>query len=188
MPNCWNNEFHYYCWSQTQGRSGVKKVHRKTSVFSLTHLYVVPQTLMKTGMKSTVSLHSTHYFHLCSQMIFKPMALSTQRFCIIGAVKTRLHTAFVCLHWTRQRPLKACCRCRTKRGGTVHIINIEIWVLFFFPRCFPRCPTVNLNMYPLTAYNHIDAVIMWLNPDSPCIVDSEKVKFLLYMTSHNHHQ
>lgn len=75
-----------------------------------------------------------------------------------------------------------------KEAGRSTSSTLRSECCFFFPRCFPRCPTVNLNMYPLTAYNHIDAVIMWLNPDSPCIVDSEKVKFLLYMTSHNHHQ
>ena len=36
------------------------------------------------------------------------------------------------------------------------------------------CPPVNLNMYPLTVYNHMNAVIMccdW-DPDPPCILES----------------
>ena len=34
-------------------------------------------------------------------------------------------------------------------------------VCVFFSMCFPKCLTVNLNMYPLTVCNHMDAVIMF---------------------------
>ena len=36
---------------------------------------------------------------------------------------------------------------------------------------------INLNMYPLTVYNHMDAVIMCcgVDLDPPCILESDKV-------------
>ena len=54
---------------------------------------------------------------------------------------------------------------------------------------FPWCPPVNLNMYPLTVYNHRDVVIMcsdWeTNP--PNILESDNVTFfaLNYMTTYS---
>ena len=45
---------------------------------------------------------------------------------------------------------------------------------------FPRCLPVNIITYPLTVYNHMDAVIMCgdLDPDPPNILESDKVTFL----------
>ena len=41
------------------------------------------------------------------------------------------------------------------------------------------CYTVNLNTYPTTVYNHMDAVIMFCSwdPDPSCILESDKIKF-----------
>ena len=49
----------------------------------------------------------------------------------------------------------------------------------FFSRCFPQRPPVNLNMYQLTIYNHMDAVIMCCDrdPDPLNIPESDKVMF-----------
>ena len=59
-----------------------------------------------------------------------------------------------------------------------------VYVCVFFWRCFPQCPR-NLHVYPLTLYNHMDAVIMssdW-DPDPPNILESDKV---LGSKLHNH--
>lgn len=51
----------------------------------------------------------------------------------------------------------------------------------FFFKYFPWFPPVNLNMYPPTVYNHIDAVIIWCgwDPDPPFIMESDKVTFFV---------
>ena len=57
-----------------------------------------------------------------------------------------------------------------RHGSTGH--DVKICVIFFFP----QCPPVNLNMYPLTVYNHMNAVIMccgW-DLDPQCIMESDK--------------
>ena len=40
-------------------------------------------------------------------------------------------------------------------------------------------PPVYLNKYPLTVYNHMDAIILCfdLDPDPTCILESDKVTF-----------
>lgn len=45
----------------------------------------------------------------------------------------------------------AALRLLKRRGSTHHVDNVCV---------FPQCPLVNLNTYPLTAYNHMDADIM----------------------------
>ena len=53
------------------------------------------------------------------------------------------------------------------------------WHLCVFYRCISQVPPLNLNIYLLTVYNHIDAVIKccdW-DPDTPNILESDKHVF-----------
>ena len=63
------------------------------------------------------------------------------------------------------------CR-RYKKGATVHVKIMT--PVCFVSTFFPRCPPVNLNMYPATVCNHIDAVIMC------CDYDLESVKITFF--------
>ena len=48
----------------------------------------------------------------------------------------------------------------------------------FFLYTVPQFPPVNLNIYPTTFYNHMDAVMMYCDRDldPPCIMETVKVK------------
>ena len=84
---------------------------------------------------------------------------------IIGMVKAHLLSTFVFFHAEPSSSSIKLHQCvssysmlalwiQRRHGSTGH--DVKICVIFFFP----QCPPVNLNMYPLTVYNHMDAVIM----------------------------
>ena len=105
-------------------------------------------------------------------ILHPPLAIYTQRLCIISTTEVHQASAFVCSDRTKQLWCKAA---QSKRGVTVHVM-ISASVCFF--SVFPTMST-HLNMYPLTVYDYMDPVIMccdW-NPDPPNISESDKVKF-----------
>lgn len=60
-------------------------------------------------------------------------------------------------------------------GTMVHIMAFT---------AFRKCPPVNVNMYSLTVYNHIDTVILcceW-DPNPLYIIESDKVKHLIHIS------
>ena len=65
--------------------------------------------------------------------------------------------------------------CGSKRGVMVHFIMM-VSVFMFNAYWYPP---VYLNKYPLTVYNHMDAIILCfdLDPDPTCILESDKVTF-----------
>lgn len=71
-----------------------------------------------------------------------------------------------------------------RRNGT-HTHDAEICVFLFFS-ISALFPPVNLIMYLLTVYNHMDAVTLccYREPDPPVIVGGDKAKFfaLNYVT------
>ena len=96
------------------------------------------------------------------------LALFTQRLCIISAVKARHFSAFVFDHSEPSSSGIKQLQCvilysnqaqQNRKRRTVHImIPRSEWL---FSACFHWCPPVNLNMYLLTDYNHMDAAIMY---------------------------
>ena len=85
-------------------------------------------------------------------------------------------------HWNKQLQHNShrgpALRIQKRCGGTRHDHD----VLEFFSVCFPSCPPFNLNTYPLTVHNFIDAVIMccdW-DPDPQKILESDKVTFFAH--------
>ena len=83
--------------------------------------------------------------------------------------------------WRKEEPLcnshiKPALWLLKQRDGTHHDDDVYVFI-----KGFPRCPPVNLNMYMLNVYNHMDDVIMcsdW-DPDPANILESEEVTFLL---------
>lgn len=71
------------------------------------------------------------------------------------------------------------------RTGTVHTEPRSQTKRGVLVTRFPEFPPGNLNMYLLTVYNHIDAVVMscYWDPDPPWIVKTDTVTILLKMTS-----
>ena len=106
-------------------------------------------------------------------------------------VEDHQFSAFVCSHRTKQLRCKAAPVCQfIQQAGAAdqkeasQYTSLRLWV---FSTCCPQCPTVNINIYWLTVYNHMDAVIMcceW-DPVPPCIMDNDKVSFfaLNYMAT-----
>ena len=63
-----------------------------------------------------------------------------------------------------------------QRGLTAHVMMLTS--VGVFSRYYPRCPPVDLNVYPLTVCNHTAAVRCcdW-DPDPPNILERDKVMF-----------
>ena len=139
-----------------------------------------PQTVQTGSHISSTLVHNDRAHQGCvlsPPVHISPFHIETPHYLCSGGCQ---FSAFVCSHWTKQLRRKAAAVCPfiqplalqmlKRSNGTCHVDEVCV----FLARLL-RCPPVNLNMYPLTVYNYIDAVIMcsdW-DPDPSNILESD---------------